>query len=55
MRTQHLGLDPMASEASTEEQDPPARISGTTPAEFPEPTPVELDGLTGVEHRVVER
>lgn len=36
MRTRHLGLeDPTAPEAST---DQPARISGTRPAEFPEPT-----------------
>ncbi len=35
MRTRHLGLDdPMAAEASTQ----PARISGTRPAEFLEPT-----------------
>jgi DNA replication protein DnaC len=35
IRTRHLGLDdPLAPEASS----PPARISGTPPAEFPEPT-----------------
>jgi DNA replication protein DnaC len=44
MRTRHLGLDgPLASEASTESQTPPARISGTTSAEFPEPTPSRRD------------
>jgi DNA replication protein DnaC len=38
MRTKHLGLDdPFAAKASTA-QDQPARISGTPPAEFPEPT-----------------
>ena len=37
MRTRHLGLDdPTAPEPSPQ----PARISGTTPAEFPEPTPL---------------
>ncbi len=36
MRTRHLGLDdPTAADPSLQ----PARISGVTPAEFPEPTP----------------
>jgi len=39
MRTRHLELDaPPASEASTDRQDQPARISGMAPAEFTEPT-----------------
>ena len=37
MRTRHLGLDdPTAADTSTQQPD---RISGTAPAEFPEPTP----------------
>jgi DNA replication protein DnaC len=43
MRTKHLGLDDASSEASNQEADNLARISGITRPEFPEPAPVKVE------------
>ena len=42
LRTKHLGLDDTTSEASNQEGDNLARISGIARPEFLEPTPVEV-------------
>lgn len=44
IRTLHLKLD---ESPQTEASDQPARISGITPAEFPEPTPVGVKAWSG--------
>jgi len=44
MRTRHLGLD---DPASPEAINQPARISGITPAEFPEPTTIASSTMCG--------
>ena len=48
MRTKHLGLDDATSEASNQEADNLARISGIARPEFPEPTAISLLLLAGL-------